>query len=163
MRVDDIDDILECLEKTPRILERLLAQVPTERLKERRIANSWCIHEHACHIATGDRIAFIDRMNQFIHEERPVFVPVSGESFPPDYLMKMDLAHALDVFAKDRAEAIQLAKSLDPALWAKEGVHPEYITYTPYIMLRHRLMHDHLHMYRIEALWLTTDQCLGAT
>ncbi|MCX5757140.1 MAG: DinB family protein [Candidatus Hydrogenedentes bacterium] len=157
----DIEPILGCLEKTPRILTELLSQIPAQSLKVRRAANSWSIHEHACHIATGDRIGFIHRLRQFVNEEFPIFVPLSGETFRPDHLMNMSLESALDAFFKDRAEVIRLIKSLDPTLWDKKGAHPEYIAFTPYIMLRHRLMHDHLHMYRIEALWLTTEQRLG--
>jgi hypothetical protein len=153
--MEDIEQILGCLEKTPRILAGLLAQIPAEILKKRRIGNSWCIHEHACHVATGDRIGFMDRLHRFLDEECPVFVPLSGESFPPDHLMEMSLASALDRFFEERPESIGLARSLEPSLWGKEGRHPEYITFTPYIMLRHRLMHDHYHMYRIEELWLT--------
>jgi hypothetical protein len=156
----DIEQILSCLEKTPEILAGLLSQIPGEILKARRIENSWSIHEHACHIATGDRIGFLDRLRQFLNEECPVFVPLSGESFPPDYLIKMDLEQAIDGFFKDRAEVVRQAHSLDESLWEKEGKHPEYVTFTPYIMLRHRLMHDHLHMYRIEELWLTREHCL---
>ena len=44
--------------------------------------------------------------------------------------------------------------------WTRKAKHKEYIEYTPYIMLRHILMHDHFHMYRIEELWLTTDEFL---
>lgn len=159
----DVNRILSCLEKTPKLLERLLSQIPEETFKVRRIENSWSIHEHACHIATGDRIGFIDRLHQFLNEESPVFVPLSGESYPHDYLMEMDLTRAIRGFYEDRAELIRLAGSLDDAVWGKEGKHPEYMVFTPYIMLRHRLMHDHLHMYRIEELWLTRDQFIRKT
>lgn len=159
----DANQILSCLEKTPKFLAGLLSQIPEEIRKVRRIKNSWSIHEHACHIATGDKIGFIDRLHQFLNEECPVFIPLSGKSFPPNYLIEMDLNQAMYRFHKDRAELIRLARSLDDALWKKEGKHPEYVIFTPYIMLRHRLMHDHLHMYRIEELWLTKDQYLRKT
>lgn len=156
----DVARILSCLEKTPDILAGLVSGIPVDILKARRIENSWSIHEHACHIAMGDRIGFLDRLRQFLSEECPVFVPLSGESFPPDYLMKMDLELAIDGFFKDRAEVVRRAQSLDESLWEKEGKHSEYTIFTPRIMLRHRLMHDHLHMYRIEELWLTKEGCL---
>jgi hypothetical protein len=156
----DVEHILSCLEKTPEILAGLLSDIPGELLKARRIESAWSIHEHACHIATGDRIGFLDRLDQFLNEECPVFAPLSGESFPPDHLIKMDLEQALNGFLKDRAELAQRMKSLDESLWEKEGKHPEYVRFTPYIMLRHRLMHDHLHLYRIEELWLTREHGL---
>jgi len=120
----------------------------------------WSIHEHACHIATGDQSGFIDRFKQFINEQRPIIKPLSGESFPPDYLIKMDLNEALDIFFEKRKELISLVRSADKSIWVKEAEHPEYQIYTPYIMLRHRLMHDHFHMYRIEELWLANEEYL---
>ncbi len=159
--MQEIEQIISCLEKTPEILKGLLSGIPDEVLKTRRIENSWSIHEHACHIATGDRIGFVDRLHKFLNEEFPVFVPVSGESYPPGYLMEMNLSEVIGQFSKERAEAIRLARSLGDSRWHKEGRHPEYVCFTPLIMLRHRLFHDHLHMYRIEELWLTRGQYLG--
>ena len=45
---------------------------------------------------------------------------------------------------------IELAKEFNSNDWDKLAIHPEYKTYTPYIMLRHLLMHDHNHLYKIE-------------
>ena len=151
-------EILSCLEKTPDVLKELLAGVPGSLLKKRRIGNAWSIHEHACHIATGDQIGVLDRLEQFREEDCPEFVPLSGESFPPDHLLKMDLDQAMARFFSDRAELLRQARNMDATLWDKESNHPEYIRFTPYIMLRHRLMHDHLHLYRIEELWLTRNE-----
>ncbi len=158
----DVKQILSCLEKTPEILSGLLTRIPEDILKTRRIDNSWSIHEHACHVAIGDRIGFLARLHQFLNEESLLFTPLSGESFPEDHFMKLDLEQAIDGFFNDRAELIDKAGSLDEPLWSKEGEHPEYVTYTPHIMLRHLLMHDHLHMYRIEELWLTRDEYLSS-
>ena len=150
----DFEQILSCLEKTPEILAGLLTQIPGDLLKTKRLEHSWSIHEHACHIATGDGIGVLDRLRLFFDEECPVFLPLSGESFPPDHLMKMNLDQAIDGFFKERAEVVRRAKFLDASLLEKEGKHPEYGIFTPYVMLRHRLMHDYYHMYRIEDLWL---------
>lgn len=43
---------------------------------------------------------------------------------------------------------------------SRSARHPEYTLYTPYVMLRHMMMHDYLHMYRIEELWLTRPEYL---
>ena len=53
-------------------------------------------------------------------------------------------------FFNVRQKTIELAKSLTEEDWSKEAVHPEYEKYTPYIMIRHLLMHDHNHLYKIE-------------
>ena len=156
----DINQILSCLEHSPVLLRNLLTQISPELYKVRRIKNKWSIHEQACHIATGDQIGFIDRLNLFINEPKPIITPLSGESFPANYLIKMDLAEALEMFVEKRKELLSLAKSVDSTIWDKKAEHPEYKIFTPYIMLRHRLLHDHFHMYRIEELWLANPEYL---
>ncbi len=130
-------------------------QIPEELHKIRRIKNKWSIHEHACHVATGERYGFLKRIEQFIKEDRPKIEPLSGESFPPDFYLQMDLNTALVEFVNLRKRVIEVCNNLDESIWNKEANHPEYKVYTPYIMLKHLLMHDHFHMYRIEELWLT--------
>ena len=152
------EEIITMLAATPRLLEELINEIPPVQLKQHRIKNKWSIHEHACHIAIGDQYVFHPRLRAFINETDPTFTPYSGESFEKDFLIKMDLEKALINFKKLRMQSIELAKHFDRTQWQKESHHPEYSIYTPYIMLRHFLMHDYFHMYRIEELWLTTEE-----
>lgn len=155
-----IKKISDALSSTPEILSDLLHQVPTELLKEKRIKNKWSIHEHACHICSGDKYVFHKRLLKFKNEATPVFNPVSGDSFDENFLNDMDLNTSLNEFVTLRKKTIEFINHFDKESWNKKGVHPEYKEYTPYILLRHMLMHDHLHMYRIEELWLTKKQFL---
>jgi hypothetical protein len=50
-----------------------------------------------------------------------------------------------------------MLKRLKPEGWKNRARHPEYDEYTPYIMARHVLLHDNLHMYRMEELWMARD------
>ena len=72
----------------------------------------------------------------------------------------MDLNKALEEFIQYREQLIEMVCNLEDHLWYKNGKHPEYTLFTPYAMLRHRLFHDHLHLYRIEELWLTRAELL---
>ena len=158
--MNDIDQIIDCLEKSPTILKNLLDPIPSELFRQKRTKDKWCIHEHACHIATGDQIGMIDRLNKFLSEAKPKLIPFSGDDFPSDYLFNLDLNRSLENFFEKRREVICFVRSVNKVFWMKEAEHPEYKIYTPYIMLRHRLMHDHYHMYRIEELWLTNEDYL---
>ena len=100
----------------------------------------------------GDVHGFQKRLPEFLSSNRPKFEPLSGESFPVDHFMKLDLMANIEAFFEARKTSIQMAQSFHPELWDKESDHPEYAKYTPYIMLRHLLMHDHAHLYRIEDL-----------
>ena len=156
--MNDIPAIISGLEQTPLVLKSFLMHIPPEAVKCRRISDKWSIHEHACHIATGDRDAFLDRWRQFQQNKRPVIAPLSGESYPQEHFLQMDLQQTIKGFFEVRAELVQQARNADNEFWLREAEHPEYRCYTPYIMLRHRLMHDYFHMYRIEGLWLSRDE-----
>jgi hypothetical protein len=158
----DLHDILTCLEKSPAILANLAASIPGAERKRRRLDNAWTVHEHVCHLVQVQPM-LISRCRMFRDEEHPVIRPfLPGKSDPEDDLMAMDWDSAVADFPSLRGEMFEVIESFDDAVWKREASHPEYRNYTPYIFVRHVLMHDHWHMYRIEELWLTTDEYLTA-
>jgi len=151
----EIKRIIESLENSPKILAEMLSKIPPKRLAERRIKGKWNIHEHAVHISRTQPMLNV-RLERFMKEKSPAFVPYDpSKTKTPDELMKVDLKQALKDFAKERKRFIAMLKKLKPADWRNKARHPEYDEYTPYIMARHVLLHDNVHMYRIEELWLT--------
>ncbi len=153
MNTDDLPLILAALEGSPSILRNLLQSAPPDRLQLRRIPGKWSIHEHVCHLTSVHPVMF-ERLKLFQAQESPLIEPSEG-LLPP-----ASIEAALDQFAKDRSEFVTLGRNLSPEVLAREARHPEYDLYTPYHMFRHILMHDHLHMYRIEELALTSDALL---
>jgi len=145
-----IETILKALNETPRILKELISEIDPELYKKNIINGKWSIHEHATHVAVGDIFGFQKRLEGFKKEEKPVFEPLSGDNFDKDFFIELDLNKALDDFFEIRRTTIELAKAFDQNDWNKLAIHPEYKTYSPYIMLRHLLMHDHSHLYKIE-------------
>ena len=161
MTTDDIQEVLRGLRQSPRILSALIASIPENMLKVRRIPNKWSIHEHACHIVDVQPM-LIERLRKFKQEERPVFTPyIPGKTVSDDHLLTMDLSEMLSQFDVYRKKLLDVAGTFGEDEFEKHGVHDEYTLYTPRILLRHTLMHDHLHMYRIEELWLTKEAYLG--
>lgn len=142
--------LLNSLSDSPRLLQELIHEIPKERLTAELIPGKWTIHEHATHVSVGDKYGFQKRLEQFIAEDRPTIEPLSGDNFDSDFFINLDLDEALDEFILLRNKTIELATQLPVEVWHKEADHPEYSKYTPYIMLRHLLMHDHTHMYKIE-------------
>ena len=158
----DLSEILTCLEKSPAIFANLAASIPEADRKKRRVEGAWTVHEHVCHL-TQVQPMLISRCRMFRDEARPVIRPfLPGKSDPEDDLMQMDWDGAVADFPVLRREMLEVIASFDETVWSREASHPEYSRYTPYIFVRHVLMHDHCHMYRIEELWLTTDEYLTA-
>ena len=156
----EITKKLEILAAAPDLLEELLSEIPAELLKERRIKGKWSIHEHACHLAEAQRM-IIGRFKRFKQEKKPTFVPyLPGTTVPDDNLVKMDLQEQLSDFRANRKVMVDILENYTEEEWHNEGLHPEYKSINPLLWLRHVLMHDHFHMYRIEELWLTEDAYL---
>ncbi len=148
--IQNIHPILNALEDTPRLLKELLSEIDPELYKLELVKGKWSIHENATHIAVTDRYGFQNRLNAFKTQEQPIIKPLSGDNFEKDFFLKLDLNRTVDAFYNMRQQTIALARAFNENDWHKLAVHPEYKTYTPYIMLRHLLMHDHSHLYKIE-------------
>lgn len=148
------------LKNTPTLLEELLAEIPVKQLKANRLHGQWSIHEHAVHVCLGERFSFHPRFQAFLEEESPVFEPISGDDFPDDFYLSCSLDESLQTFYTLREKTVAMITAADGSLFRKEAHHPEYRRYTPCIMSRHLLMHDHWHLYEIERLWLTRDAYL---
>lgn len=151
----EIGRTLHLLSESPAILRDLVSRVPPELLKVRRIPGKWSIHEHACHIVDVQPVLF-RRFEKFRDEEMPhIQSYIPGETDPSDHLIEMNLNMILDDFYRLRGEMTSFLEKMPASYWEKKAAHDEYTEYSPSILLRHLLLHDHVHMYRIEELWLT--------
>ncbi len=157
----ELDQMLENLRNGPALLKGLMDRVPVEILKLHRIPGKWCIHGHACHIVDVQPM-LMQRLQRFLAEASPAFVPYipDGEDGETP-LLKMDLREQLERFPGLRNDLVNVIGSMPERIWERRASHPEYLDYTPEIMIRHIMMHDSLHMYRIEELWLTKEEYLG--
>jgi uncharacterized damage-inducible protein DinB len=162
--METIKLLLQALGPTPHLLEDMIRRIPSSRLKARRAAKGWSIHTHACHLV-GVQPMLYERLQRFTLEEHPTFTPYfpdkAGED-PEGALLRLDLETSLKAFHDYRRQLMHFAAGAPNAFWEQKATHPEYDEYTPLILLRHMLMHEHLHMYRIETLWLTRDEYLTA-
>jgi hypothetical protein len=163
---DDIGVIVEGLRLSPDVLEQLAAEIPGDQINLRRRRGFWTIAEHLSHLAFVQPMLF-ERLERFRDEQRPDFTPYLPDvqsdggqqnDGPDEPILSPETG--LERFRSWREQQVNLAVSLPDEFWNHEGTHPEFHRYTPGILLRHILMHDHWHMYRMEELWLTRDQYL---
>jgi uncharacterized damage-inducible protein DinB len=143
-------EILRALEATPKLLKELVLEIDPKCYKQQLIGGKWTIHEHATHIAVCDLQGFQQRLKNFKNQDKPIIAPFSGDDYKPSFFLEIDLMQAIDDFFAIRAETLKQARALTLTDWDKTAIHPEYKIYTPYVLLRHLLMHDHSHLYKIE-------------
>src|SRR5690625_405730 len=155
MTQKEIDTMLLYLERAPELVVPLVKDVPQERLKERPSSGQWSAHEHACHLATVDRVMEV-RLDQMLKERHPGINSYDpGRHDDPDELLMMDLDHSLTQYVEGRRKLIDRLKKLTPDQWGRTADHVEYNAYSIYIMFRHLAMHDLFHAYRIEEILLS--------
>ncbi len=159
--MDDRKVLLEGLGQAPIFLSAFAAAIPEEKMDLRRGDGFWTIAEHISHLAQVQPM-LLERIRRFLNEDRPVFVPyIPGEDEDePDTPERMAINAALDQFESVRKQQLDLLAAATDATWQKPAEHPEYNQYGFHILVRHILMHDHWHMYRMEELWLTKDAYL---
>ena len=145
-----IQSILRALEETPRLLKELISEIDPKLYKKEIVKGKWSIHENATHIAVTDNYGFQKRLEQFKIQDVPEIEPLSGDNFDEYFFKDLDLDKSIKDFFQIRKATIELAKEFDENDWGKKAIHPEYKMYTPYIMMRHLLIHDHSHLYKIE-------------
>ena len=157
----DMADLLEGMKRAPVVLSAFVDTIPEEKLDLRRGQGFWTVGEHVSHLALVQPM-LLERMERFLNEERPRFVPyIPGEGEEePDTPPRMAMTEALAQFSAYRDKQVALLASVDEAVWQRTATHPEYEHYSLYILARHVLMHDYWHMYRMEELWLTRDAYL---
>jgi uncharacterized damage-inducible protein DinB len=157
----DKQALIDGLAQAVTILDGFVATIPADKLDLRRGEGFWTLNEHVSHLADVQPM-LLERLERFVAEQAPQFVPFNpdddedADSGPP----KMPTAAALQQFADWRQRQLALLQTADEQTWQKTATHPEYAQYSFYILVRHILMHDHWHMYRMEELWLTHDEFL---
>jgi len=155
--MNDIPDLLDSLGRSGHILSQFVKTIPADKMNLRRGEGFWTIAEHVGHLAQVQPM-LLERLQRFMNEDRPEFVPYipgdgQAEARPPH----MEQNVALESFAHYRKEQITLLEKAGDTDWQKIATHPQFELYSLYILVRHMLMHDHWHMYRMEELWLTRD------
>ncbi len=157
----DIPDLIKGMSRTHTILSEFVQSIPENRLDLRRGDGYWTIAEHVSHLAQVQPM-LLDRIHRFLSESCPEFIPyLPGEDEnESDTPARMDMPVALEQFAVCRIEQCSLIENADDGIWQRTAKHPEYSRYSLYILVRHILMHDYWHMYRMEELWLSKDAYL---
>ena len=159
--IQDKQDLLEGLRQSPKILSEFAKAIPQDKMALRRGEGFWTIAEHVSHLAQVQPM-LLARLQRFLNEDHPVFVqyiPGNAKDEPVSN-PHIDVNHVLDQFAQYRNEELVLLEGTDDIIWQKTATHPEYEHYSLDILVRHVLLHDYSHMYRMEQLWLTRDAYL---
>ena len=149
----EVNYIIECLERTPIILQSLLNQIPEGLFKIRRVKHKWSIHEQVCHLVEAQDI-LTGRFKQFKNEPFPQIKSYSPPS-AENYYLEMDMNSALTKFPEIRKGMVKMLRGFEDNYWTLDGEHELYLPYNTKLLLSHTLNVDYAHLFSIEQLGLT--------
>ncbi len=157
MTMTSTTEVVEALERAPRIVIPMIRQAEPAILKRRPSPGKWSIHEQACHLAKVHPL-FFSRLDSMLSQDNPEIRSYDpGRDDPDDALLRTDLDEALQRFERDRVVLVARLGGLRPEDWKRTPQHDEYNAYSVFIMFRHLALHDMFHAYRIEELLLRKD------
>lgn len=156
--MNNTETLITALANAPSIIIPLVHEVPSQNLKRRPSPNKWSAHEHACHLSDIDAL-YLARLELILAEPAP-FIRAAFASLDEEAgaLLKMDLAEALERYARERARLVTRLRALRPEDWQRTAQHEEnYTQYSVFVMFRQLYLHEIFHAYRIEELMLKND------
>jgi hypothetical protein len=161
MQSSSVSSLIISLESSSEVLKNFVDGIPEEDIIAHRRPDVWSIRHHVFHLA-GTQEVMYGRIVQFRRDKHPVIVPFNPGDSDTGVTTYRSVADAMSVFHIWREKQIDEIKILEESDLYNPGTHPEYRRYDLMILIRHILMHDYWHMYRIEELWLLKDEFLSA-
>jgi hypothetical protein len=147
---------INALKENSLILKQFIESMSDKEIHH-KIKNYWTIYDHLEHLVIT-QIMLLKRLELFIKEENPVIVPFVPEDKPKSAENLKSISGLLEKYAMFRAKQIAVIEKADEHVWEKNARHNEYKKYTFEILVRHIILHDAFHMYRMEELWIRKEQ-----
>lgn len=156
------DTYISVLRSNVDILSDFVKKMSGEEIA-RKIKDFWSIYQHIEHLVESQYV-ILDRISLFLREDSPRIAPYTpidtNEEVASDPRGDKSAEGLLDDFRKVRCDQIALIETADSGVWKKEGVHPEFAKYDFDILLRHAILHDGFHMWRMEELWIKKEDLI---
>ena len=144
---------ISLLEKTPRLLETMLCDLPGELLHWSRAPERWSISEVLTHLAALEQV-YAERALRMVAEESPALVKydLPGAVARGEY-SRGSAGENLALFTRTRRSTLALLLGLPPSAGVRMGVHSELGTITLSEMLHEWANHDLGHIRQIAELY----------
>jgi hypothetical protein len=149
----DMRPAISLLEKTPRLLETLLGDLPEELLHWKPAADRWSISEVLAHLAALEQV-YVERALRMVAEESPALAKYdqADAAARGEYSRgsaRANLAH----FTQARHSTLALLAGFQRSAGARTGVHSELGSITLAQMLHEWANHDLGHLRQMEELY----------
>ena len=117
--------ILKTLHFGPLVLERVVKQIPANRLDERPDPERFTIREAVAHLADWEPI-LRGRMRQLIDRPGSILEPYDeGQMALDNRYFEKDVTESMERLKRERTETIRMLREITPEEWQSAGTHAE--------------------------------------
>ena len=143
-------DPVAILADTPHRLERLIAEVPPERLAHQPAPGKWSVAEILAHLADSE-LVFAHRLRMVLAASPLPLTPFEPDDWANSFdYGNCDARESLALFAAVREANVRLVRRVPAAYLARIGTHEEWGAETAAALLRIEAGHDRNHLAQIE-------------
>lgn len=150
----DLKNTIALLERTPRALDALLRGLPDEWTRRNEGENTWTVYDVVGHLIHGERTDWMPRVKRALEfGEARAFDPFDRLAQMRESQDK-SLPALLDEFSRVRTENLAELRTLnlEPADFAKRGLHPALGVVTLSNLLATWAAHDLTHLHQISRI-----------
>jgi uncharacterized damage-inducible protein DinB len=147
---------LQTLRNNSQILEDFLTKMSSKEINY-QIKDFWTIRQHVEHLITTQKV-ILARIKQFLVEEQPIMKPFIPETVKEEDPKEISIL--INEFKDIRNQQITLIEKAEDRIWKRKGTHPQYKKYSFEILVRHAILHDGFHMWRMEELWIENENLI---
>lgn len=149
----EMQPAIALLEKTPRLLETLLCDLPGELLHWKPAPDRWSISEVLAHLAALEQV-YAERALRMVTEDSPAIAKYDqvGAAARGEY-SRGSAGENLALFTRTRRCTLALLVGLPDSAGSRIGIHSELDTITLAQMLNEWANHDLGHLRQIAELY----------
>ncbi|HET8924190.1 MAG TPA: DinB family protein [Candidatus Acidoferrum sp.] len=149
----EMQPAIALLEKTPRLLETLLCDLPGELLHWKPAPDRWSISEVLAHLAALEQV-YAERALRMVTEDSPALLKydLAGATASGEY-SRGSAGENLALFMRTRHSSLALLTGLPASAGMRTGVHSELGIVTLSHMLNEWANHDLGHIRQIAELY----------
>lgn len=149
----DLRAAISLLEKTPRLLETLLGDLPWELLHWKPAPDRWSISEVLAHLAALEQV-YVERALRMVAEGSPALAKYDqGDTAARGEYSRGSAGENLAQFTETRRSTLALLAGLPRSAGARTGMHSELGTITLAQMLNEWANHDLGHLRQMAELY----------
>jgi uncharacterized damage-inducible protein DinB len=146
-----LEDAIAILSHTPAALDAMVRGLPEPWLHANEGPETWSPFDVVGHLVAGERTDWVTRLRLILeHGDKHPFEPFNRTAMFEESKGKT-IAELLDTFATLRAQNLETVRALqlEPADFARRGMHPSLGSVTLEQLLATWVTHDMTHMVQI--------------